>query len=104
MISEAECKIAREKFERAAREFDFIFHSPFHLTDTLSVFGYIESYGSQNGTVICLDYASDLSTDPDVAAWCKEMECFCSFMSIEPLLGVYKSSYFRAMLRDWGKY
>ena len=104
MISKAERNIAREKFERAAREFGFIFHSPFDLTDTLSAFGYIENYGSKNGTVICLDYASDLSIDPDVSAWCKVMECFCSFISIEPLLGEYKPSYFRAMLRDWGKY
>ena len=104
MISEAERKIAREKFERAAREFGFVFHSPFDLTDTLSVFGYIENYGSKNGTVICLDHDEDLRVDPDVSAWCKEMECFCSFINIDPLLEEYKPSYFRAMLRDWGKF
>ena len=64
MISEAERKIAREKFERAAREFGFVFHSPFDLTDTISVFGYIENYGSKNGTVICLDHDEDLRVDP----------------------------------------
>ena len=103
MISKAEERVAREKFEMAAKDFDFVFHSPFALTDALSVFGYIENYGSRNGAVICLEYASELSLNPDVAAWCEEMECFWSCVAIEPLLGEYKASYFRAMLRDWGR-
>ena len=44
MISETEYNIARKKFESAAKDFDFVFHSPFTLTDDLSVFGYIEKY------------------------------------------------------------
>ena len=43
MISETEYRIAREKFESAAKDFDFVFHSPFALTDELSAFGYIEN-------------------------------------------------------------
>ena len=104
MITEAEQCIAREKFNLAAKEFGFVFHSPFALTDTLSEFGYLERYGSKNGAVICLDHVSALSINPDVVAWCEEMECFWSCIAIEPLLGEYKSSYFRAMLRDWGRY
>ncbi len=74
------------------------------MTDTLSAFGYIENYGSKNGVVICLDFCGDSFTDPAVRAWCEEMGCFCSFINIEPLLGEYKTSYFKEMLRDWGKY
>mgnify|MGYP003307677013 CR=1 FL=1 len=40
----------------------------------------------------------------EIAEWCKENDCFCSFISIEPLIGEYRRSYFREMLRDWGKY
>ena len=65
---------------------------------------YIENYGSKNGTVICLTSPPDFPTDQFVIDWCKQMECFVSFISIEPLLGEYKASYFREMLRDWGKY
>lgn len=38
MISKPQEKIAREKFELAANDFDFMFHSPYALTETLSVF------------------------------------------------------------------
>ena len=38
MISKSQEKIAREKFELAANDFDFVFHSPYALTETLSVF------------------------------------------------------------------
>ena len=104
MISKSQEKIAREKFELAANDFDFVFHSPYALTETLSVFGYIENYGSKNGTVICLTSPPGFPTDQFVIDWCKQMECFVSFISIEPLLGEYKAPYFREMLRDWGKY
>ena len=33
MISETEYRIARKKFESAAKDFDFVFYSPFALTD-----------------------------------------------------------------------
>ncbi|MBO5323653.1 MAG: hypothetical protein J6A88_06105 [Oscillospiraceae bacterium] len=107
MISEAAINKAREQFELAAEDFGFVFHSPFALTDNLSVFGYIENYGSKNGVVVCLTSPLDFSTNQEVHEvinWCKQMECFCSFISIEPLLREYKTSYFREMLRDWGKY
>lgn len=104
MISEVELNKAKEKFILAAKDFGFVFHSPFALTDNLSVFGYIENYGSKNGVVVCLTSSPDFSTNQEVINCCKQMDCFCSFISIEPLLGEYKASYFREMLRDWGKY
>ena len=104
MVSKSQEEIAREKFELAAKEFDFVFHSPYALTETLSVFGYIKNYGSKNGAVICLTAPPDFTTNKEVTALCKQKKIFVSFINIEPLLGEYKASYFREMLRDWGKY
>ena len=104
MFSEEEIAKARENFILASKDFGFIFHSPFTLTDTLTSFGYIENYGSKNGAVVCLTSSADLRSDPEIIEWCKQNNCFCSFINIETLLGEYKSSYFRAMLRDWGRY
>jgi len=104
MICNASVEIARQTFERASKELGFVFHSPFALTDSLNAFGYIESYGSKNGVVVCLLASPDEPIDREVVAWCRQMECFCSFVNIEPLLGEYKASYFREMLRDWGKF
>ena len=104
MISQAEEIIARKKFEQAAKDFDFVFHSPFALSDTISAFGYIENYGSKNGVVICLTSPPDFPTNRDIIDWCDQMGCFISFVSIEPLLGEYKTAYFRELLLDWGKF
>ena len=104
MLSEEQIKIARNHFILASEEFDFAFESPFALTDELEVFGYIPNYGSKNGVVICLRPPENTQIDRRIIDWCKEMECFYSILIIEPLLGVYKRSYFREMLRDWGKY
>ena len=71
MISKSQVEIAREKFKLAAKEFDFVFHSPYALTDTLSAFGYIENYGSKNGVVICLTAPLDFFINQKVVDWCK---------------------------------
>jgi len=104
MISQTDISKARENFMIASEYFGFKFHSPFALTDELTVFGYIENYGSKNGAVICLFESPNYEIDKKVISWCKEMDCFYSFIDIEPLLGGYSTSYFREMLRDWGKY
>lgn len=107
MISEHDLNKARENFILASNDFGFTFHSPFPLTDILSAFGYIESYGSANGVIVCLgDFSEEYTstTYRDVIDWCKEMDCFFSLLNIKPLLGEYKRSYFSEMLRDWGKY
>ena len=104
MVSKSQEEIAREIFELAAKEFDFVFHSPYALKETLSVFGYIKNYGSKNGVVICLTAPPDFTTNKEVTALCKQKKIFVSFNNIEPLLGEYKASYFKEMLRDWGKY
>lgn len=104
MISEKETANARENFRLASKDFDFVFHSPFALTDTLTAFGMIEKYGSENGAVVCLTSPSDFQSDPNIFAWCKQNRYFCSFINIETLLGEYDRSYFREMLRDWGRF
>jgi len=105
MFSEEQITIARNHFKTAAEEFDFEFESPFALTDELEVFGYIPNYGSKNGVVILLMQPANSShIENKVIDWCKEMDCYYSFLNIELLLGTYKRSYFRQMLRDWGKY
>ena len=104
MINEDNLKIARHNFALASKDFGFEFESPFTLTNEIEAFGYIPNYGSKNGVVICLFDPPDLLTDNRVVDWCKEMDCFWSFLSIESLAGEYKRSYFRSMLRDWGKY
>lgn len=102
-MNEGQIKAAKHNFELAAEDFGFDFVSPFKLTDELEAFGYIANCGSKNGTVVCLTLAPDFKTDKRVVDWCKEMECFCSFLNIEPLAGAYNRAYFREMLRDWGK-
>ena len=104
MIHDDKLKIARHNFALAAEEFGFKFESPFSLSNEIEAFGYISNYGSKNGVVVCLMSPPDFLTDNAVADWCKENNCFCSFLNIELISGAYKRSYFREMLRDWGKY
>ena len=104
MLVDEQIKNARHNFILASEEFGFEFVSPFNLTDEMEVFGYISSYGSKNGVVICLTSPPDCYTDKRVVDWCKEANCFYSFLNIELFAGEYKRAYFREMLRDWGKY
>ena len=104
MLVDEQIKNARHNFMLASEEFGFEFVSPFNLTDEMEVFGYISNYGSKNGVVICLTSPPDCYTDKRVVDWCKEANCFYSFLNIELFAGEYKRAYFREMLRDWGKY
>ena len=104
MFIDDQIKNARHNFALASEEFGFEFVSPFNLTDEIEVFGYISNYGSKNGVVICLTSPPDCYTDKRVVDWCKEADCFYSFLNIESFAGEYKRAYFREMLRDWGKY
>ena len=102
MLNEDKLKNARHNFALASEEFGFGFESPFALTDEIEAFGYISNSRSKNGVVISLTTPPDFPIDNRVVTWCKEMDCFCSFLNIELLTGEYKQSYFREMLRDWG--
>ena len=104
MLVDEQIKNARHNFILASEEFGFEFVSPFTLTDEIETFGYIPNYGSKNGVVICLTTPPDFPTDHKIVTWCKEADCFCSFVNIELFAGEYRRSYFRELLRDWGKY
>lgn len=104
MLADNQIKMARRNFILASEEFGFEFVSPFNLTNEIEVFGYISNYGSKNGVVVCLTTPPDFLIDNRVADWCKETDCFYSFLNIELLAGEYKRSYFQEILRDWGKY
>ncbi len=104
MFSEEQIQIVRKNFLLASKEFDFEFVSPFALTDEIEAFAYITNYGSKNGAVICLTSTEDYKYDKRVIEWCKKMDCFCSFLNIDLILGEYRRSYFREMLRDWGRF
>ena len=102
MISEKNVNKARENFELAAKEFGLIFHSPYMLTDTISAFGHIENYGSKNGSIIVLIAPPGFQANQGISEWCERNNFFCSFVNIQPLIGVYDASYFKEMLQDWG--
>ena len=104
MSFEDKARMVRQNFILAAEEFGFEFESPFTLTDDLEVFGYIPNYGSKNGVVICLKEPSDCLHDRRVLDWCREMDCFYSCLNVDFYSQEYKRSYFREMLRDWGKF
>lgn len=94
--------IARERFLLASEEFGFEIIMPVCLDEEkqLYAFGYMPDYGSQNGAIIGL-----LSTENEprkrIEDWCCKNKYFCSFLNVEPLIGEYKRSYFRELLRDW---
>lgn len=94
--------VVREQFLRASEEFGFEIIMPYCLDEKeqMYVFGYMPGYGSRNGAVIGL-LDEKLNTDTSIEKWCRENECFCSFINMERLLGSYKRSYFRELLRDW---
>ena len=104
MITENQIENARENFYLAAKDFEFVFHSPYSLTDEIEAFGYIENYGSKKGTIICLTSLPGFKTDNSIIEWCKQNNYFYSFLNIELIVGEYKPAYFREMLRDWGHF
>lgn len=104
MVNDDQIKIARDNFRLASEEFGFEFVSPFTITDQIEAFGYISNYGSKNGVVICLTAPPEHHIDKQVVDWCKERDCFYSFLNIELFTKNYNRSYFREMLHDWGKY
>lgn len=104
MVTDEQLIRATDNFLSASEDFGFVWESPYFLTDELRAFGYIGNYGSKNGVVICLTSPPDFLTDNRIADWCAQHDCFCSFLNIESCSGEYNRSYFRNMLRDWGKY
>ena len=106
MITETQLENAIENFYLAAQDFNFKFQEPFVINEDIRVFGHVTSYGSKNGTVVCLCSPPDYSVnhEKEILDWFRGNGFFCSFLNIELLTGEYNRSSFREMLRDWGKY
>lgn len=94
--------IVREQFLHAAEEFGFEIIMPFCLDKGKEIyaFGYMPGYGSVKVAVIGL--LNEDNTNENIKCWYRENNgYFLSFLNVEPLLGPYKRSYFRNLLRDW---
>ena len=104
MFTEAQLQRIEDNFRTAAEEFDFTFQRPFALGNGIAVFGHISNYGSKNGTAILLMSLSDDETRKAAFAWCEAHQMFCSSLNPAFLTGEYRRSYFREMLRDWGRF
>lgn len=94
----------RRNFEQAAREFGFVFVSPFALRNGQTAFAHIDHYGSENGTVILLAFPPDFDVQDGICAQCKAEGFFYSILNAELLTGDYSHAYFREMLQDWGRF
>ena len=104
MIAGEQRRGAADVFQTAARDFGFDFIESPLLEEGISAFGYVSSYGSKKGTVIDLFSSPDDSPNEELLLWCEKNGYHCSFLNIQPLLEGYHRSYFREMLRDWGRY
>ena len=106
MLTEAQLQQIEKSFRMAAEEFDFTFERPFVLSGGITAFGHISDYGSRNGTVIFLISPPDYNTEnrKQVNEWCEANQMFYSYLNAEQLTGDYRRSYFREMLRDFGRF
>ena len=92
----------RNYFERASKEFNFTFISPYCVDKDaeLYAFGYIPEYGSLNGVVFSLVSPPDFKSEDKIKQWCKNHEVFYSCLNIE-IFKSYDTTYFRDLLDDW---
>ena len=106
MLTETQLQRIEENFRLAAAEFGFNFQRFFEMDNGVTAFGHISNYGSKNGTVIFLMSPPDFDTEnkKQIAAWCESHQMFFSFLNADLLTGEYRRSYFREMLRDWGRF
>ena len=91
-----------EKFEIAAKEFNFKFVSPYCMGENneFCFFGHLFKENGQKGVVIDIICEFE-NSDIKKHKYCKANNIFYSCLYITPLLGEYKRSYFSEMLKDW---
>lgn len=91
-----------ENFERASEEFEYNFVSPHYMGENneFCFFGYIFRDNLEKGVLIDVIFDTN-DLDNEKRRYCKEQNLFYSCLFAEPLLGEYKSGYFREMLKDW---
>lgn len=102
-MMEEKLRKVRDNFERAARDFGFVFTSPFQLQNGQTAFAHIDRYGSEKGTVILLAFPPAFDAERGIRAQCEAEGFFCSTLNAELLTTKYSHTYFHEMLRDWGR-
>ena len=91
-----------DKFDIAAKEFNFNFITPYYANEDheLCFFGYLFKDNPEKGVII--DIICDFEDrNIEKRKYCDDNNLFYSCLYIEPLLGEYKRSYFSEMLKDW---
>lgn len=91
-----------DKFNTAAKEFNFNFITPYcaNKNHELCFFGYLFKDNPEKGVII--DIIHDFEDrNIEKRKYCEDNNLFYSCLYIEPLLGEYKRSYFSEMLNDW---
>ena len=102
MLDDKTKRVIIEKFEIAAKEFNFNFITPYCLGENneLCFWGYLFKENDEKGVII--DIVCDFE-DMDIKKqkYFEANNLFYSCLNITPLLGEYKRSYFSEMLKDW---
>ena len=91
-----------EKFEIAAKEFNFNFVCPYCIGNDkeLCFFGYLYKENSKKGVVIDI-FCNIEDFDIKKEKYCEENNIFYSRLNVTLLLGEYNRRYFCEMLKDW---
>lgn len=103
MLDDKTRKSIIDNFELAEKEFDFCFISPYSVGEEneWQFFGYLFRDNLDKGVVIDFLFDEEDDSMAEKRKYCNEKNIFYSCLNAEPLLGEYKKSYFREMLRDW---
>ena len=102
MLDDKTKKYIIEKFEIAAKEFNFNFTTPCYAGENneLCFFGHLFKENAHKGVLI--DIVCDFEEmDDEKMKFCKANNIQYSCLFISPMLGEYKRSYFSEMLKDW---
>ena len=102
MLDDKTKRVIIEKFEIAAKEFNFNFIAPYCIGENneFCFFGHLFKENAQKGVII--DIINEIDDDDvEKCKYCKDNNMFYSRLYITPLLGEYNHRYFDEMLEDW---
>lgn len=92
-----------EKFETAAKEFNFHFVAPYYMGENneFCFFGHLFKEDPQKGVIIDITYEFE-GSDVEKFKYCRANKRFYSSLNITPLLGEYDRDYFSYfLLENW---
>ena len=92
-----------EKFETAAKEFNFHFVAPYYMGENneFCFFGHLFKEDPQKGVIIDITYEFE-GSDAEKFKYCRANKRFYSSLNITPLLGEYDRDYFSYfLLENW---